>query len=414
MTILPPDIQKTPARQSMRTSRSVAEAFMGFNWFNTKLNPIAVDIGTDSIKMLQVEPRPDVAHLVAATCEVIPYEVRQHPTQREEYIVSSIRKMLTEGGFKGRQTVTCLPACHMAMLHLRVPHMNADELNKALPFEAQGKLPFNPSNAAIRHVVVGNVYQDGENRQEVIVLAASQENVDRHLNLFARAKLELVGIHVEPSALIESFAHIFKRKDDQEISTMFVDLGAGSTHVVIAHGTKMVFARHIQIGGNTFNQAASQALNVSPANARQARINMTLSPPAPKMPAGVVSLGSSNPLGTARTNPACDPQHGHIIQDSLQSLIATLANELEMCVRYYESIFHGKLVDRMIFVGGESKYLTICQTLAQRLNLPATLGDPLARLHKDSKTTCAIDLRQPQPGWAIAVGLGLGIHEETN
>lgn len=413
MTIQSPEYQNAPARSNSRTGRAVAEALMGFNWFNSKLNPIAVDIGTDSIKILQIEPRPDVARLVAAACEVIPYEVRGSIAAREEFIVSAIRKITAEYGFKGRQAVTCLPASHMAMLHLRTAHMNAEELSKALPFEAQGKLPFDASQAVIRHVVAGDVFQDGESKQEVIVLAASRDSVDRHLNLFAKAKLELVGIHVEPTALIESFAHIFRRKGDHEISTLFVDLGAGSTHVVIAHGTQMVFAKHIQVGGDTFNQAVAAALKINASQARQARIDLLNHATVPRMPAGVVSLGSNNPLGASREPQAVDERQAEKLQQAMNAPIEMLASELDMCVRYYESLFHGKQVDRMIFVGGESMHIAICQALAQKLNLPATLGDPLARLHKDAKTSCAVDLRQPQPGWAIAVGLGLGIREET-
>ena len=56
---------------------------------------------------------------------------------------------------------------------------------------------------------------------------------------------------MEPTALIECFGHLFKRKGDENLSTMFIDMGASSTHVVIAHGkaTFMVFAKHVQVGG---------------------------------------------------------------------------------------------------------------------------------------------------------------------
>ena len=51
----------------------------------------------------------------------------------------------------------------------------------------------------------------------------------------------------------------------------------------------------------------------------------------------------------------------------------------------------------------------MCQKIAQRLGVPATLGDPLARLMKDTVTQTSVDVRQPQPGWAIAVGLAMGL-----
>ena len=85
--------------------------------------------------------------LVAAACTEIPEEFRKKPKERAEFVAEAIRKMLLKCGFKGTKAVTCLPACDMAVQHLRMAKMNDDELRKALPFEAQGKLPFDPGRA---------------------------------------------------------------------------------------------------------------------------------------------------------------------------------------------------------------------------------------------------------------------------
>ena len=97
------------------------------------------------------------------------------------------------------------------------------------------------------------------------------------------------------------------------------------------------------------------------------------------------------------------------VNQGVGELLSTLASDLQMCVRYYESVFPGRTVDRVIFVGGESRHVANCQRIARELGLPATLGDPLARLMKDGVTQTSVDLRQPQPGWAVAVGLATGL-----
>ncbi len=400
---------------------------MALGWFTTRVNPIAVDVGTDSIKMLQVEPKEGQLHLVAAACAEIPEDLRNKPQARDEHAAEAIRKMLHETGFKGRQAVTCLPASQMAMQHLRIAKMTPDELTRALPFEAQGKLPFDPQRAVLRHVIAGEVYQDQEAKTEVILLAASRESVDRHLAILSKAKLDIVGIHVEPNALIECFAHLFRRKGDENISTMFVDMGAGATHVVIAHGKHMVFAKHVQIGGDALNRKVLEVLKGVPANAglpttaRELRIRVSQQAAgALRLPAGVVALGESSAnghgLGGANGNgngsAALDADLAARVGAALEEPIQTLIGELELCVRYYESIFPGKQIDRVIFVGGESRHVAICQKVAQRLGLPATLGDPMARLVRSGRTDTVVDMRQPQPGWAIAVGLAGGVGTE--
>ena len=389
---------------------------MVLSWFASRVNPIAVDIGTDTIKLLQVEPGKDGQHrLVAAACEVIPEEVRGKPVERDNYVGEAIKKMIADG-FRGKQVVTCLPSNQMAVQHLRMGKMTNEELVKALPYEASGKIPFDAGRAVLRHTIAGEVFQNQEAMQEVILMAAPRDAVDRHLSVLSRAKLEVVGIHVEPTALIECFGHIFKRKGDENISTLFIDMGAGATHVVIAHGKNMVFAKHINIGGDVFNKRVADAAKIDLAKAKDLRIKVTHRlAQTPRLPAGVVSLGTdpqTHPLGKqngAASENGVTEELINKVNQAVAEPLASLVTELQLCLRYYESIFPGRTADRAIFIGGESRHVTMCQAIAQRLAIPATLGDPMARLVKDGVAKTAVDMRQPQPGWAIAVGLGIGL-----
>jgi hypothetical protein len=67
-----------------------------------------------------------------------------------------------------------------------MPKLDEAEMKKALPFEAAGKLPIDPSFALMRHVVAGEVYQDQEQKNEVVLMAASRELVNQLLRLQAR------------------------------------------------------------------------------------------------------------------------------------------------------------------------------------------------------------------------------------
>ena len=88
---------------------------MVLSWFASRVNPIAVDIGTDTIKLLQIEPAKDgQARLVAAACDVVPETLRANPQERDNFVTESIRKMLSEG-FRGKQATTCLPSMHMSV-----------------------------------------------------------------------------------------------------------------------------------------------------------------------------------------------------------------------------------------------------------------------------------------------------------
>ena len=68
---------------------------MVLSWFASKLSPIAVDIGTESIKLLQVEPRENQFRLIAAAGETIPEDIRGKTADREAFIGDSLKKCST-------------------------------------------------------------------------------------------------------------------------------------------------------------------------------------------------------------------------------------------------------------------------------------------------------------------------------
>ena len=86
----------------------------------------------------------------------------------------------------------------------------------ALAWECRGKLPIDPSHALLRHLVAGDVYQDQEPKCEVIVMAAQREVVNQFLAAAAKARLDVIGMNIEPKALIDCFSHVYRRKSDQE------------------------------------------------------------------------------------------------------------------------------------------------------------------------------------------------------
>ena len=87
------------------------------------------------------------------------------------------------------------------------------------------------------------------------------------------------------------------------------------------------------------------------------------------------------------------------------------ARQVDGCSRrYHDATFPNRPVDRLIFVGGESRHRGLCQRIAQALGVAAQVGDPMVRMGRISDVGVAsgIDRRQPQPGWAVAIGLSMG------
>ena len=391
-----------------------------------KPRPIGVDFGSDSVKLAQVAQADGDWKLIAAASVDVPSHVRHDMPAKMAFLAQSVRELVVQGKFVGRDAIIGLPAASMYMQHLRLPKTDDETLKKSIPWEVRGKLPIEPGSAVLRYHVAGEVFQDQEPRQEVIVMAAGRDVVSGFLNMAAKAKLDVIGMNVEPRAIVDCFGHIYRRKVDAETTNAFIDIGFSSTRVVIACGAHILFARSIPIGGDHLSRAVSTTLKIDLEQARQARWQLAANQPvASEMQKkqefspeeGCSALNAIMGIGEGRTAAPAQPQTTtraapqiELIERAMLEPLRRLVEEIDFCRRYYEASFPNKPVGRLIFIGGEAKQRWTCQQIAQEIGIAAQVGDPLVRMGRisDISPDSGIDRRQPQPNWAVAIGLSMG------
>ena len=364
---------------------------MAFNLAKGRVSPIGVDFGADAIKLLQVVPT-DPPQLVAAGVAEVPEHARRDPAARQQFYEESLKHLLRTQPFKGRRAVCSIPAYQTLVHHFQVPRNEASDVTEHVGLQLRQRLNVDASRMILRVHRVGAVARD-PGKEEVICLAAGRDAVMRHIENAHRAKLDVVGMQCEPMAVMHAFAHLFKGPEAEARTTCIVDIGAATTKALIANGGRLVFCKNIHAGGESLNRALAQALHLSPHEARQLRRNApgaTATPTAAR-DAGSVALAEA----PEREAEAC------------RETLECITDELQMCLRYYATMFPDRVVERLVFVGGEARHRATCQAIARALRLPAQLGDPLGRLARTGRGDAVPDFAQPQPGWAVALGLCL-------
>ncbi|MCC6424719.1 MAG: pilus assembly protein PilM [Phycisphaerales bacterium] len=416
-------------------------------FFVPKANPIGVDFGSDALRLAQVRYEEGDYRLIAAASADVPSHVRNDPSAKLAFFVQTTRDLLAQGNFVGRQAVLSLPASMMFIQHLRMAKMDEQSTLKALPWEAQGKLPIDPSLALMRHIVAGEVYADSEPKQEIIFMAASREAVNQLLGAAGRAKLDVVGMNIEAKAVVDCFGHIYRRKTDQEVTNCFVDIGCTATRVFVARGEQILLARSIPVGGDHLTRAVAEGMGMKFEEARMLRIKLAAVQAshveAPVKVAVREEASEENSFallsaglragegqqrrvedglndrmgGVALADAEVEDRgmadvmgQGPAVERACEPVTGKLVEELDLCRRYYETTFPSGGVDRLIFVGGEARQRAMCQRIARELGLAAQVGDPLVRMGRTSDVgiESGIDRRQAQPSWAVAIGLSLG------
>lgn len=383
---------------------------MGFRWVQKNVSPIGIDIGADSVKLLQIARDAQAPRLIGAGRVEIPQEVGHDPSQHAAFVADAIRQLLRQGKFKGKRAITALSSSRAFVQHVRLGKCDPSMVEGQLQVELRGRLPMDPSQMVLRHVTVGEVFADGATKQEVICMAASREFVLRLVSMVRGAGLDVVGMHCEPMAILAAFEHLFEGPSDANHTTLFVDIGSSTTKVLIAHGRQIVFAKTIQVGGENFNRLVAELIQVAPAEARAIRIREAEEGVRPQFSA---PQGTLQMLGTvAVVKPAQGPKVADATELAERVLasetLEVLIDELQLCAGYHGAMFHDRPIDKMIFLGGESRQTAICQHIAQAMRLPAQLGDPLARVVRAPLTPSpGVDLHRSQPGWAVPMGLCL-------
>ncbi len=377
---------------------------MAFTFSRTRVSPIAIDFGSHRLKLLQVVPgRPP--QLVAAAAAPMPESARNDASARQAFLAATLRDLLKRQPFKGRRTICSLPAYQTLVQNLEVGRGENEAMDTVIADQLRQRMNVDPTRMVIRHHHLGQVMRNGSTLQHVLCLAASREVVMQYVQLCAECKLDLVGMHSEPIAILRAFSSLQTQPDQ---AVCYIDLGATTTKLVIAHGDKMVFAKSIHVATNTMRESAQMARQLAATHAGGSL--------ASNVQAEAMQDHADMAMLNAETSAASEFSHreqgGHQSEPD-NDAIECIVDELQMCLRYHKSLFPEQAVKKLVFLGGSAKHMQTCQHIAREVRVAAQLGDPLASLSRltASKPATGVDLSQSQPGWTVPFGL---CHSEAN
>jgi type IV pilus assembly protein PilM len=348
------------------------------------LLPIGVDIGRDSVKMLQFEVREQKLIVYASARQTLEFSpVNSNGADLiGESAANVIREMLGSGSFSGRSAVVALPRHIVHVKNLRLPPMPPGELSSVIEFEARSVFPIDTAEARVEYLIAGEIRQGTDVRQEVVLLAARYADIDRFVEQLHRTGLVLDSVDVEPCALYRTIDRFVRRRDDEQEVHVLVDVGTKCTQVLIGKGRDISFFKAIETGGADFNLAVSRKLGIAPIEARALRRRLQEQP------------DDSHPQTVRQA-----------VSDATRSVMENLTREISLCLRYHSVTFRGQRPLKVRVSGGEGGDQQLLSMLQSVLAIPVESARPLfnvecAKMH-------AFDRHKPSGEWAIAMGLGL-------
>ncbi len=254
--------------------------------------------------------------------------------------------------------------------------MPPDELRSAVEWEASDRMDLDAQTYRIQYFDAGEVRQGEEMREEIILVAAAVHEIDEHVELLKRLKLEPQAIDAVPGAL----ARLIERQDgggDDAPIRVVLDIGYSSSKVMICRGGRVLFFKLIDIGGRKLDETVAGRLSVSAEEASNVRRK---------------SNGDDGGLNQQINEQASAEAYG--------PLVSELAREVGLCLRYYSVTFRGERPHDLIVVGGESSLPQLQEMLV------AGTGTQVSGL-KPGFVEGIDGLDGTVGSWAVALGLAM-------
>jgi Tfp pilus assembly PilM family ATPase len=318
---------------------------IGFD--SNKTYPIGIDMGSEYVRLAQLGKNKQGLFLQSAGIAQKPTDVELNSPAWQRWAIESIKDIVRQESFKGKNVITALPSDDLFIEPVKVPRSALNRLNEIISQKIHKHLAFPAENAVYQHVIV-EMKENGSPEADVLAIAADREIVNRHLAIYEKAGLDIVGMSIWPLAMIRSFTNFFcRRSNEQNKIAILLNIGTNHTNVVIARGEELLFARVVSIGHLQLEQ-------------------------------------------------------GQMVQ--------RLFSEIDACIRYFESGSGNILIDRLLFFTGSGVSSALCEKvaeLAQKMQIPAQVGEVLSAVEINDGPSCLIDRRNSRVDWATTFGLSL-------
>lgn len=355
----------------------------------SKCGPIGLDIGAEGVRMLQLSRTGNCFSVVAAGRWRFPAGASGEAVDantRRRMLVGAISDLLKGGAFRGRKVVSCLRANELAVKNIRLPHMSEAELAGAVRWECKERFGFEVAADRVHFINAGEVRQGTETRDEIILIAATEECVNRHLEMLSAGRLHLVHVDTEPTALFQAYERFLRRADDEGAVSVIVDVGYATTKVVVARGRTILLIKAIDIGGCKLDECVAKELGLQLPEAARLR----------KQGADGKAVGNADP----------PTRVGWSVFDAVREPAEALAREIGLCLRYCAVTFRGLRPNRITLCGGEAYDPALVKVLTENLDCACVLGEPLKGVDLGGADLGG-DRRGQLMEWSVATGLAM-------
>ncbi|NCC51974.1 MAG: type IV pilus assembly protein PilM [Spartobacteria bacterium] len=288
---------------------------------------IALDIGASGVKMAEF------IALKSGGIELVNFAIgslgldMQTETDREAYIVTTIRELMREHAIKPGPALISVSGQSVFSRFVKLPPVAPDKIYQIILYEAQQNVPFPIDEVVWDYQLIGG--QEGQ--IDVMLAAIKAEIIENITDCVQSANLTPDLVDVAPMALFNAVRYNY---GDLPGCTLVVDIGARSTDLIFIEEGR-IFSRSIPVAGNAITQQIMREFEMSFSDAEDL-----------KKAHAFVSFG-----GAYEGPPS---EVADKVSKSVRTIMTRMHAEINRSVNFYRSQQAGSMPELILLTGGSS------------------------------------------------------------
>lgn len=355
---------------------------------------VGLDIGTSSVKLVELKNINNRWRLVAAGVTDIPRESLEskNPDQQRAVVAEAIKKTYDKSGIKTKKVATALSGESVIIRYVKMPFMTEEELRKTISKEAEQHIPLSMDQVVLDFQILGEGQEDGQRKIDVLLVAAKIDLVDQHIATLKAAGLTPTIIDVDAFAVQNAYE--VNRLEANEETVALINVGATWTTINILEGVFTQFTRDIPVAGNDFTKEIQKEFNLKFSEAEEL-----------KKSHGAISIEEEE-FNLSSVSQKDDRVLR--MSDVMTPILNKLLGEIRRSFDYYETQSRKKNVERVILCGGSAKLKNLNRFLAGKLGVPVEHFGTFRNIEVSKN----VDLEQvTEKELYLGVGLGLALRQ---
>jgi type IV pilus assembly protein PilM len=229
--------------------RNFVAGFKKFDWKallkRSRVEVLGLDIGTSAVKVVQLRKDGASFRVTAAGIVDIANGTESDESRREINNIKAIRSCLQSAGASLQLAVSSVSGPEVAVRDFKFPPLSLKEIEGAVMLEAAQVCPFNIDDGKVDYQLV----PDGDDSVSGILVAATNELIERKRQLAEEASLNCVMMDVDGLALLNCLEE-YERNKAGQTATAILNVGSTYTNLAIMSDNDLPFARDIAYAGN--------------------------------------------------------------------------------------------------------------------------------------------------------------------